>query len=453
MIISRTTLSALAIVLLFVISVQARSDLVLTTDDRKVIPILGFGFLEGGKLAINISDWNPSNSDSSAQLPPLGLYIRRSAYLPAALDLENSNEPCPLTSENRLDSDIILRLDTENFQNENEKQYLKREERSILYQRPIFKQDESYWHVYLNSSLLSAGDYLLPNIYSFMSFLYAAFLITWIIFLRKASVTVLRIHKLISVFLIFLLTQKILESARYNALKSGIDAEGYTITTYIFTFLKSLLGITILLLLASGWSLLKPILSSRDRRIMMGIIPIQILVNIVKVLEEEGAVGSVEWEFWRTFLPLIDVFSFFIILWVILHTRRHLTQASRVDGKAFTSLLRHKLWGQLYILTCVYIYMTRVVSIFLESSLQFKNFWVVTAWEEGVGLIFWGIVASKFRPTQNNPYTRLDLSPDDDAMDLERNIVQLDDLVFGEEEEDSVHSYNENGRDRRRRDD
>lgn len=56
-----------------------------------------------------------------------------------------------------------------------------------------------------------------------------------------------------------------------------------------------------LVLVASGWMFIKPFLSTKDKRVISIIVPIQVLANIASVFASEAAIGSINWSFWVMF--------------------------------------------------------------------------------------------------------------------------------------------------------
>lgn len=43
---------------------------------------------------------------------------------------------------------------------------------------------------------------------------------------------------------------------------------------------------------------IKPFLSSRDKKIISIIIPLQVLANVASAIGTEAAIGSADWSFW-----------------------------------------------------------------------------------------------------------------------------------------------------------
>lgn len=75
-------------------------------------------------------------------------------------------------------------------------------------------------------------------------------------------------------------------------------------------------------------------------------------------------------------------------------------------------LNKYKLWSSFYIVTLVYIYVTRIIVQLLQASLSFKYVtWLGEAVDEVATLLFYVFIGYKFRPFPNNPYTQV---PDED---------------------------------------
>ena len=53
-------------------------------------------------------------------------------------------------------------------------------------------------------------------------------------------------------------------------------ADGWNIAYYIFTFFRGILFFTVIVLIGTGWSYMKPFLGDREKRILMVVIPLQV---------------------------------------------------------------------------------------------------------------------------------------------------------------------------------
>ena len=138
-------------------------------------------------------------------------------------------------------------------------------------------------------------------------------------------------------------------------------------------------------------------------------------------------------------LPIIDLAGCCIVLWTILQTRKNLGAGSSADGKgkknirkkykrmnssffliSMTEIIiqlyiteadilsKYKLWSSFYIVTLVYVYVTRIIVQLLQASLPFRYVtWLGEAVNEFATFLFYIYIGYKFRPYPNNPYTQV----------------------------------------------
>ncbi|KFH64253.1 hypothetical protein MVEG_10078 [Podila verticillata NRRL 6337] len=238
---------------------------------------------------------------------------------------------------------------------------------------------------------LSAGDIPLPKIYGASAIVYFAAGAAWASILMKKDTGVFWPHKLILILAIMIGIQKPFQTTRS-------EAERWTVMFYIFAFIKGSLSILIITLIASGWIFIKPFLNEKDKKIILIIIPLQILTNVAMTISEETAVASPNWAFWLHGH-----------LGVVIQTQRHLSEAVEAEGKIAENKIKYKLWGAFYIVTVVYVYFTRIMIQFIKVSLpyQYVN-WLVELLNESITLGFYVTIEWKFRPYANNPYTLVD---------------------------------------------
>jgi hypothetical protein len=81
-------------------------------------------------------------------------------------------------------------------------------------------------------------------------------------------------------------------------------------------------GCSVILLIGSGWSFIKPFLNERDKRIIMIVLPLQVVVNTAMVVVEETPPGTMGWLTWRDILHLFDIICCCAILFPIVWSIR-----------------------------------------------------------------------------------------------------------------------------------
>jgi hypothetical protein len=93
---------------------------------------------------------------------------------------------------------------------------------------------------------------------------------------------------------------------------------------YVFAFLKGVMLFTVILLIGSGWSLMKSYLNDKEKRIIWVVLILQVLDNIAMIVLEETAPGSQGWQTWRDLLHLVDIVCCCAILLPIVWSIQHL---------------------------------------------------------------------------------------------------------------------------------
>uniref|UniRef100_A0A0D9W6Z0 Uncharacterized protein n=1 Tax=Leersia perrieri TaxID=77586 RepID=A0A0D9W6Z0_9ORYZ len=252
---------------------------------------------------------------------------------------------------------------------------------------------------------LTVGLLPLPGIFAAASAVYAAFLLAWAWACCCAHrATAERIHAVMGALLLF------------KALKLACAAEdswyvsrtgtphGWDVAFYVFGFLKGVLLFTVIVLIGTGWSFLKPYLQEREKKVLMIIIPLQVVENIASaVIGETGPAGR-DWLAWNQIFLLVDVICccavFFPIIWSI----RNLREASKTDGKAARNLQKLTLFKKFYLVVVGYLYFTRIAVSAFAAVLSYRYQWVVTVAMEAASLAFYVFVFYNFKPVERNPY-------------------------------------------------
>merc|ERR1711964_112330 len=101
-----------------------------------------------------------------------------------------------------------------------------------------------------------------------------------------------KIHYMMTLVLVCKLLSVFFEAIKFHMQKVDVEAHGWNVAYYIFTFLKGVVMFTTILLIGTGWSLFKPFLTDKDKRIVAVVVPLQILTNIAMIYVEEHVRGS-----------------------------------------------------------------------------------------------------------------------------------------------------------------
>ncbi|KAG0314388.1 hypothetical protein BGZ99_008158 [Dissophora globulifera] len=408
----------------------ARPELIISEDQRGLIYIGSFGFLPGGTLEMDLQDLKivPYEGDNGAE-KRIGFLIQKGASESDTVDWE---EGCIL--DDPYFQDEITQGQSEFLQ-------LYPTNTTFSYKHEVLPGEEEMWNMlFINcptsivsfklktievnpgNNYLSAGDIPLPRVYIASAVAYFAASALWLSMLLKKDTKVFWPHKLIFVLAVMIGIQKTFQAIKVHYMRTGVDAEGWTVMFYIFAFLKGSLSILIITLIGSGWMFIKPFLSPKDKKIILVIIPLQILSNVASTISSETAIGSINWSFWTQVFPMVDLVSCIVILGVIIQTQRHLSEAAEAEGKVAENKTKYKLWGSFYLVTVVYIYLTRIMVEFLKVALPYQYVqWLVELLNEAITLGFYATIGWKFRPYANNPYTLID-EDDLDGEDVEAGL-------------------------------
>ena len=245
----------------------------------------------------------------------------------------------------------------------------------------------------------------------FLLFTVTSFVWCWVLLQPRGgggnAVKVHHIHYMMAVLLVLKALTLLFESIRFHYIAiygTSEVAEAWNIVFYIFAFLKGIMLFTVILLIGSGWSLMKGYLHDKEKRIILVVLSLQVIDNIAMIVLEETAPGSQGWLTWRDLLHLVDILCCCAILFPIVWSIRHLRQAAEADGKAQANLHKLQLFRQFYVMVVAYIYFTRIVVFLLAATIPFYLLWLGPMFTELATFRFFVVTGAKFRPAADNPY-------------------------------------------------
>eukprot|EP00201_Polytomella_parva_P002302 CAMPEP_0175082742 /NCGR_PEP_ID=MMETSP0052_2-20121109/26936_1 /TAXON_ID=51329 ORGANISM="Polytomella parva, Strain SAG 63-3" /NCGR_SAMPLE_ID=MMETSP0052_2 /ASSEMBLY_ACC=CAM_ASM_000194 /LENGTH=278 /DNA_ID=CAMNT_0016353995 /DNA_START=309 /DNA_END=1145 /DNA_ORIENTATION=+ len=256
---------------------------------------------------------------------------------------------------------------------------------------------------------LSVGETQLVFMYWVAFALFAGCACAWASLIRRHRSKVHEIHILMLVLVVFKALTLLSQALMYHFIERSGRADGWNIAFYVFTFFRGILFFTVVVLIGNGWSYMRPFLGDREKRIIMIVLPLQIIANAAIIITEEESPALAEWFTWRDVLHLVDLVCCCAILFPIVWSIRHLREAAEASDKAAKSLETLTIFRQFYIMVVVYIYFTRIVVYLLRNTLEYEYTWVSEAASQGATLAFYVWTASKFKPNlTNNPYLKLE---------------------------------------------
>jgi hypothetical protein len=260
---------------------------------------------------------------------------------------------------------------------------------------------------------LSAGAMPLPQMYFMLSVMFFLSGCFWVNFIRSQKEKTLQIHHLMTVLVFAKACSSLFHGINYHY----ISLDGQPVVTWAYLYyatrsVKGALFFITLALIGSGWTFIKHILSPRDKKIIFVIVALQVIAHIAEIILDESTEGEASIEYWAKFCALVDLFCCFSILVLISWSLRHLEEASSTDGKAAMNLRKMELFKSFYVVSTVYIYVTRIVTFVILSMLVFKYSWLAELFSELATLVYFIVTGYYFQPMPANPYLLLSADAD-----------------------------------------
>ncbi|KAI4387559.1 hypothetical protein MLD38_005381 [Melastoma candidum] len=388
------------------------------SDDRPIIPLDDFGFTHRGQLELNVSkivlEPNPD-----LPLNNIGFFLcTRDSWFSVLKELQEGDISCSLQSNyikhvfvfDRLgpNGDHFSTVFTQNDANQYTLVFAnclsERIRVSMVVDSAMYNFDSKGG----SRDYLSAGRTVLPRIYFILSLIYFSLAVFWIHMLYKKRLTVFKIHFFMLAVVILKGLNLLFEAEDKSYIKRTGNAHGWDVLFYIFSFLKGIILFTLIVLIGTGWSFLKPYLQDKEKKVLMIVIPLQVIANIAQVVIDETSPYGQEWATWKQVFLLVDVVCCCAVLFPIVWSIKNLREAARSDGKAAVNLMKLTLFRQYYIVVICYIYFTRVVVYALETITSYKYAWTSVVAAELGTLAFYVFTGYKFRPEVHNPYFAVD---------------------------------------------
>eukprot|EP00756_Hemistasia_phaeocysticola_P064242 Hpha_TRINITY_DN762_c0_g1::TRINITY_DN762_c0_g1_i2::g.28991::m.28991 len=270
---------------------------------------------------------------------------------------------------------------------------------------------------------LAVGDSMLPLMYGMFALVFVLLSAGWVYAMRRESEHVHKIHSVMLVLVVFKALSLAFEALKFRTLQtSGVPSFADWLF-HVFLTLKSIMLFLVILLLGTGWSFLKPVLSRNDKNIALTILPLQIAVNIAIAIVDEMSEAARSWGYWRVALRVADVLCCCVVLLPIVWSIKQLRSLGAAEGKVARNLSRLRQFRTFYVSVVGFIYFTRLFVVAIEGSLTFRLTWVAPFIQEVAAVAFYFYTGSRFRPKEDNPY--LYLAADDFANeDLQEELAE-----------------------------
>lgn len=140
---------------------------------------------------------------------------------------------------------------------------------------------------------LATGRVPLPAVYGVLAGVYLVMLLAWLLlFLRARGAKVNRVHHLMTGLLLLKMLALVFHTVDLHFTMTTGEAGGWALIYYMLTAAKTMTMFLLIALIGTGWSFVKPFLSSSDKQILLIVLPLQVLDNIALLIIEESAPGS-----------------------------------------------------------------------------------------------------------------------------------------------------------------
>lgn len=266
-----------------------------------------------------------------------------------------------------------------------------------------------------NGNFLTAGEMPVPVLYFTFCVLYFIAGVAWLSVLRKSTETVYKIHYLMLVVVFVKSLACMFHGVNMHFIQiSGIHEDAWAILWYIVYLTRGALMFVTVLLIGAGWAFIKHVLTDREKKLFLVIIPLQMLNGVAEVIVQESEEGNQSYSTWKEIFILVDLLCCGAVLFPVVWSIRHLQEASTTDGKAAINLQKLKLFRHFYILVVCYIYFTRIIVYLMKITLPYKLEWLTDLFTELAMLFFFCVTGYKFRPATDNPYLQVPQDSEDE---------------------------------------
>ncbi|CAN0926708.1 Protein CANDIDATE G-PROTEIN COUPLED RECEPTOR 7 [Linum grandiflorum] len=423
-------LSLLALVVsFFAVTTAEIRTLTISNDPRPMILFEKFGFTHTGHVTIAVSSVSVASSINAPNPDASGLgffLLSEESLLQVLLEIQQNPNFCVLGSKYVLNLFSFRDLSPPPLSSFNQSYPIPHPNEYSLFfancapeTKVSMKVRTEVYNVDRDGAkdFLSAGQTQLPSLYSIYSIAYLAFGVFWVYMCVTNKRSVQSIHLLMAGLLVMKALNLICAAEDKHYVKVTGTPHGWDVLFYFFQFLRVVLLFTVIVLVGTGWSFLKPFLQEKEKKVLMIVIPLQVLANVASVVIGETGPFIRDWVTWNQVFLLVDIICCCAIIFPIVWSIRSLRETSKTDGKAARNLAKLQLFRQFYILVIGYLYFTRIVVFALRTIAAYKYQWVSNAAEETASLLFYAIMFYMFRPLEKNEYFVID-EEDEEAAEM-----------------------------------
>ncbi|KAF7143183.1 hypothetical protein RHSIM_Rhsim05G0008400 [Rhododendron simsii] len=253
---------------------------------------------------------------------------------------------------------------------------------------------------------LEVGRTQLPMIYFIFSVLYLPFLALWVYICFKNRSFVRKIHILMAILIVMKWLNLFFEAEDKHFIKVSGTPHGWDLWFYLFHCLRALLLLTVIMLIGTGWTILKPTLHANDKEILAMGVTIQVFASIAHVYTDEIGPSNRYYLFFTLVLLLVDLVGFAIVFVPTNSSIKTLKEAAETDGTAARDLGKMRLLRNFN--GCVLVFWQLKWSAWIYVSMVPEDDcgleWLIVTVEETVAVGFYVGMFYLFRPREQNEY-------------------------------------------------
>jgi len=252
-----------------------------------------------------------------------------------------------------------------------------------------------------NSNYLPAGEIPMPWLFLYLGAGYFVLLLLWTnIAMCSPHRQVNAIHWIMTILLVFKSLSVFSESFMYFTMAATGEPKGWNIAFYVFQTIRALLLFLIILMIGSGWQMIKAYISDSDKYIFIAVIPLQVAANIgISVCEDRGIRNM-----WFYFFHVLDIICCILVLLPILRNIEAYQGKADTDMKIKRLLEKLQHLRRFYIIVVAYIYVTRILGTVLNTFLPIGMVWMSSLIVELFTLAFYILAGYEFRPAKDNTF-------------------------------------------------
>ncbi|KAH7852047.1 hypothetical protein Vadar_019901 [Vaccinium darrowii] len=253
---------------------------------------------------------------------------------------------------------------------------------------------------------LPFGSTLLPTVYFIFSVLYLPFLAFWVNECYKNRLFVRNMHVLMSILVVVKSLNLFFNAEDKHNIKVTGTPHGWDVWFYMFYGIRTLLLVTIIMLIGTGWTIMKPMLQAKEKVVLAIGIGIQLVGTIAHIYSDEMGPSDSQYLYSIIAFFIIDFLGFSIVFVPIYFSMKSLKEAAKTDGTAARDLGKLRLLQ--YFNGCVYAFwLGKLMAWIYIHQVTADNCgveWLFVTTIEILTFGFYILIFHLFKPRRQNEY-------------------------------------------------